>query len=354
MKLTTWTKTLFIVLLAAGRLSAETDAELEATGLHRVRPGETVYGLAKRAGMSPNAFQRLNDGGAFDWRLMAGKIVMMRNPHEYGKVIAKKEFGGRYSIHEYSFYGRGPAHGEEDDGSWSGRGSEIRCDWCVAWPEAACGLSGAALKKLRAHVISSCFFDGPYGERKRFATIEAAEKHFKAKAWKLFDCRWDGWPTNDSHYCSQWRFGANLELTWPFGTRKRGEEWYERPVICFKNDGYSSDGGHGCSGYLAASVYSIPDGRELDENDYFREDRMDELFDLIVDRLFRDNNLTIEDTIDKDRSKIDVGPGMLCWNVSEKGATWWVSPYHIFQGCHGVTRVSIPWKDLLGFLKEPK
>jgi len=287
--------------------------------------------------------------------LLAGRALAMKNPSETAKVTDAAAFGGRYSLHEYAFRGTGKGHiARHGEDRVDMPGLDISCSWKVAWPEKGCGLNAKGLRELRERMMSACFGANFYESEnwRQPETIEAVEKDFKARAWEKFRCT--GHQDENAHYCSQWTFSANAELTWPFGMEGHGEEWYERPVLCFRNEGYANDGGNGCHSYVTAEVYSLPDGRAFDERDYFRADRMADLFELVLDRLFRDNKLTIADTLERDRAKIRLKPGELSMSVSQEGVTWWVSAYHIFPGCYGVTHVTLPWKDLYRFLKEPE
>lgn len=358
MKSLIWIAALVLGGAHAVAVAPAIDAELEAIGRHRALPGETLNELAKRAGIETNVFYEMN-GPVCGWdgqaKLKAGEIVQMRNPLEFARIHPSAGTGDRYSLHEYEFRGVGARHSKAEVAKYEIDAEDhpdISCRWSIAWPEKGSGLDDAGLKTVRKAVIDGCFGMNFYEAQQWKApeTIEAVEAEFRREAHNLFGCVIE---TNETcHCCSRWNFIAESELTWPFGS-KQGEEWYQRPVLCFKNSGYSNDGGNGCHSYVAAHVFSLPDGRELDERDYFREDAMGEVFALVISRLFRDNKLTVADTIEKDMSKIKYGPGDLCMNVSAKGMTWWVSAYDIFPGCFGVTTVTIPWQDLLKYLKDP-
>lgn len=278
-------------------------------------------------------------------------FAVSRNESE--KLVSAEAFAGKYSLHKYSFSGTGAKHtykiGEDDIVT---RAPNIDCSWTIAWPEEKSGLSTNGLKTVRKAIVDSAF--GPAcpeaGDWKPPEKIEEVEAHYKKQARDLWLCSDRDEPM---HCCSRWTFVAEVSLNWPFGI-KGGEEWYEKPVIVFKNAGYENDGGNGCHGYVTCGVHSLPDGRVLDETDYFRDDKMDELFQLVLERLFRDNDLDVEDTIDKNIDAIVLKPGELHFLVSEEGMTWFVNPYRIFPGCQGITSVTIEWSDLYPYLKSPQ
>lgn len=316
-------------------LDALPDSVLEQYGRHRVKRGETAFGLARKAGMSVNVFHVLNMykfAGGPD-RLRAGGIVIMRNPLETAKVEAKEKHGGRFSVHDGEFIGKGPCRCGLD----ADLHSFVLCSWSIAWPEAGCGLSPKALEALRGLIIDNCF-EGLRPTRK----IEDAEKQTRQRARKkAFSLDW-------SEFCSVWRFYAHGQLQWPFGLTGDRTKWYGRPVLCFRNDGYSNDGGNGCHSYTRGFVLSIPDGKILHERDYFRADALDTVAGLVARQLEKkyspDEVLTKKARVAADDSS--------CWiTLSDQGMTWWIAPYAIFCGATGVAHVTIPWSELEPFAK---
>lgn len=267
-------------------------------------------------------------------------------------VISSEAFGGRYSLHKFSFSGAGKKHelklGEDEVEL---RGSNVDCMWSIAWPEEKSGLSTNGLKKVRKAIVNAAFGATCCDAEtwKPGETIEEVEAYYKREARELWACKDRDDP---QHFCSRWSFVADVKLDYPFGM-KGGEEWYEKPVLTFINTGYENDGGNGCHSYVNTGIYALPDGRELNERDFFRADKMEELFALVLKRFLSDNDLDEEDTIDKDLSKAELKPGELNFLVTSEGAVWYMNPYHLFPGYRGVTSVTIPWSDLYPYLSSP-
>lgn len=276
-------------------------------------------------------------------------FAVTRNESE--KVISSAAFSGRHSLHKYSFTGAGKKHEVKFDDETFLRGSNIDCMWTIAWPEEKSGLTTNALAKVRRAIVEGAFGQmGPesevigHGER-----IEMVEEHYKKVARELWACSDRASP---SHVCSRWTFVADVKLDYPFGL-KGGEEWYEKPVLTFINTGYENDGGNGCHSYVRVGVFSLPDGRALGEGDFFRADKMNELFRLVLERLILENDIDKADILEKNIAKIEYVPDMFEFFVTSDGATWYANPYAIFPGCQGVTSVTLPWSELYPYLKAP-
>lgn len=327
-------------LMTQEELQALPDAMLEENGFYRVKPGETTWSLSRQAGLSVKAFHSFNRDayrGGPEEKLPAGAVVKVGNLVESSKVIAAGTFGGRHSIHEYEFCGCRDASTDLP--------TEVQVRWSVEWPEEGCGLLPKGLKNLQNIVISSCFgsndaISGDGVQPSEMSTIEEAEALFKRLAHEDFSY---------SDLSSRWEFIANGEFSWPFGMTWKGDKWYQRPVIVFKNFGYSNNRGNGCHEYFRGYVVSIPDGVVLTEHDYFREDTLDELATLVGKRLDEENN---GDSFAMNGSTPKVRTGEDCWlTVSEEGMTWWCAPYSFFGGVCGVTNVTIPWDELEPFYR---
>ncbi len=328
--------TMPLSLMSKSELDALPESILRANGRHRVTPGETTYGLAKKMGLNYNLFYRFNlyaYPNCGDPELLpAGTIVMIGNPLEIRKVTEAGAFAGRHSLHEYEFLA-------VRERSESGR--NVRCCWSIAWPEKECGLFPTGLKKLQNIVISSCFVaDAAYsrdqGSQIKMDTIEEAEKVFRNLAHQDF-----------YHTDSWWEFSSICELSWPFGMKWEDEAWYKRPVIVLKNNGYSNNMGNGCHDFFRGFIVSIPDGAILTEHDYFREESLDGLAELVAKRFVQKYGDVMSWEEDN-----KVRTGKHCWlTLSEQGMTWWVAPYSLFCGAVGVANVTIPWDDLKPFAR---
>ena len=269
------------------------DDVLEANGRHRVKRGETTYSLAKqvskiindivfvdgkdkwrfvkRVRMDQDDFRSFNldvyPGCSSVDNLPAGAIVKMGNPIEISTEKTAWTFGGKYSLHEYEFLGLS-----------CGR---VECRWSIMWPEDGCGLWPNGLKKLQSLIIQKCFgYEDALNDRCNAPDtdeIEVAEAKFKNRAHQFFRAEID-------EYRGPWDFSAKGELSWPFGMKWENETWYRRPVIVFKNLGYWNHGGNGCHDTINAFVVSIPDGKILNEHDYFKEDALGDLYKFVGDR----------------------------------------------------------------------
>ena len=321
-------------MMSQEELQALPDAFLAEYGRYRVKPGETTYGLAKRMGMDADEFHSFNHAayvfGAQPDNLQAGAVVMLGNPLETKKVIGTGAFQGRYSLHEYELLFNGRV------GKF---GNSVECRWSVAWPEKECGLLPQALKNLQDLIITSCFSrmeamsvdrDNP----PQMETIEEAEAVFMSLANSEVKL-------GDTH----WEFFSLARLSWPFGLKWTEEVRYRRPVIVFTNDGYSNNCGNGCHSFFQGFILSIPDGLVLKESDYFQEDKLEELAELVGKRMLEKYGEQREEI-----PKLNSGKG--CWlTLSEEGMTWSLEPYSLFCGAIGVAQVTIPWNDLQPFLR---
>lgn len=240
-------------------------------------------------------------------------------------------FDGRYSLHEYEFLAKEPSSAHDN-------GAHVQCKWSVAWPAEGSGLHANGLKSLQKLVISKCFG----GED--VSTIGEAEANYKRRARHCFGPE----HYRQNGYKSQWEFYAKGELTWPFGKEWKSGKWYQRPVIVFKNEGSDNDGGSGCHEHVYGFIVSIPDGTLLNEHDYFREDVLDTLAEMVGQRLLQKYE---EEVAFKQAPKVRSGED--CWlTLSADGMTWWIRPYSLFCGAVGVTNVTIPWEELEPFSRQ--
>ena len=125
--------------------------------------------------------------------------------------------------------------------------------------------------------------------------------------------------------------------------QRKKNAWYGHPVIVLKNDGYSNNDGNGCHDFFRGFIVIIPDGRILTERDYFKEDALEALSELVGKRLSLKYDERVEDP-PKVRSGED------WWiTLSEQGMTWWLRPYAVFCRAVGVANVTIPWNELEPF-----
>ncbi len=329
------THALPLCLMSPDELKALPEETLKANGRHRVKPGETTYRLAKLAGLSVDEFCYFNmdvyPNSSQPEILPAGAIVKIVNPCEVKKVTASEITGGKYSLHEYEFLAKGKSRSDYESGSC------IQCSWSIAWPEKGCGLLPKGLENLRRTVISSCFgkvdaISHEHDKPLKMNTIEEAEAEFKRLAHLDY-----------SSSDSKWEFICKSELIWPFGMQRKMGAWYGRPVLVLKSDGLSNNGGNGCHSFFRGFVVSIPDGGILTERDYFREDALEKLSELVGKRMTLKYDECVEDP-PKVRSGED------CWiTLSEEGMTWWLRPYVVFCGAVGVANVTITWNELEQF-----
>lgn len=98
---------------------------------------------------------------------------------------------------------------------------------------------------------------------------------------------------------------------------------------------------------VSGSIISIPDGRELTERDYFREDALEDVAALVGRRMVEKYG---EPQFGEKNPSIRKGANC-CMTVSRDGMTWWVEPYALYSGATGVTNATIPWSDLKPFSK---
>lgn len=331
------TRALPLCLMTKDELKALPEETLKVNGRHRVQPSETTYRLAKQAGLSVDDFCYFNmdvyPNTSQPEILPAGAIVKIVSPLEAKKVTEAERTGGKYSLHEYEFLAKGKRQSDYEFGSY------ILCGWSIAWPEKGCGLLPNGLENLRRTVISSCFgrvdaISHEHDKPLKMNTIDEAEAEFKRLAHLDY-----------SSPDSKWEFTCKSELIWPFGMQRKNEAWYGRPVIVLKSDGYSNNGGNGCHSFFRGFIVSIPDGEILTERDYFREDALEKLSELVGKRM----SLKYDECVD-DPPKVRSGKD--CWiTLSEQGMTWWLRPYTVFCGAVGVANVTIPWNELELFKK---
>ena len=277
----------------------------------------------------------------------------MEKPGVYAeeKIETADMHGGKFAVFEYEFRARGPEHPLAINGEdWGPRGSDVAAKWHIEWPEEGAGLSGEALMKVRKRILKMA--SGDEAEQSEAGQEGAGEADIwrkvaalKARAMKEYKCN----PEEEYHLCSRWEYIADIRLEWPFGQdAKAGAEWYGRPVICVRNDGYSNNGGNGCHTQYAASVFSVPDGRELGPDDYFAADTMDELAQMVTERLYRE---CLDEAEAKERSQYSLDLKEVHMLVTKEGIKWTWDPYSILAGCYGAPAVTIPWEELAPFRK---
>ena len=282
--------------------------------------------------------------------------------HSSERMDSPKKHDGKYSMHEFSLRGRGPAHSAAElarygMGENPCNGSDISCAWHIEWPEGRSGLSQEALSKVRKGVLSMVFGSEFGGEGEWMPPDDSvfnAKERMRSHAMKLYTCTHK--PLDRFHYCSGWSFSAHQHLDWPFGvTASKSGKWYERPVLSVCNYGYSNDRGNGCHSFFFSKIYSLPDGKELGVEDYFAKDKLDALGKFVFKRLMKDNKLSGGDMFEEDckRDKIDLKAKYVYMFVSSKGVRWTLAPYSLFAGCYGILSVTIEWKDLEPFAAEP-
>ena len=159
---------------------------------------------------------------------------------------------------------------------------------------------------------------------------------------------------NDSwwHYCSQWTFAVDLHLDWPFGvTAKENAKWYERPVLCVRNEGYDRDGGNGCHDSYCSKVFGLPDGRELGIEDYFAIDKLKALSVFVTKRFY--NAYIDEDKMaGKSNQPLDLIGEEVSMLVTREGVKWTWDPYSVLPGCDGAPSIFIKWEELAQFRKS--
>ena len=345
-------------LMSQEELAALPDAVLEQNGRHRVKPGETTYSLAKQ--VSKIIIERFLDpvDGKGKWRFLkrvrmdqddfhsfnldvypgccsannlpAGAIVKMGNPIEISTEKTAWTFGGKCSLHEYEFLGVSCGN--------------IECRWSIMWPEDECGLWPKGLKKLQSIIIQKCFgYEDAFSDRFEAPDtdeIEVAEAEFKKRAHQFFRAEID-------EYRGPWDFSAKGELSWPFGMKWENETWYRRPVIVFKNLGCWNHGGNGCHDTINAFVVSIPDGKILNEHDYFKEDALECLYKFVGNRFEQKYGAKRRFGGVHSEYFSDSFCGC-CISVSEEGMTWWIAPYIIYAN---ILSVTIPWSELEPFAR---
>jgi hypothetical protein len=266
---------------------------------------------------------------------------------ECGTVESAERHGGGCSLHVYSFEGTGRAHGEHP-------GSDVSGGWSVEWPERSIGLDDGMLELVRKRIIEISFAGNYWGFDKAHppSTLDAAEAAFKAELRKRLDCRRMGACSagcdgiDCEHICSRWNFVVDAKVDLPFGLNG-GKAWYARPVICLTNDGYANDGGNGCHSYFVSEVISLPDGKRLGAEDYFAKDELWAVAELAFEKMLEQNRLSIDDTFEKESTKVDIGD--LEMTVERDGITWTFPPYSVMAGCYGVLSATVSWSELEPF-----
>ena len=219
------------------------------------------------------------------------------------------------------------------------------------WEDGEFGLSPADWGRLTDDALSHQAGRAPVKGEERLATnaLELAMSGIKRRAQDCYRCD----PAEENHGRSQWDFRADQHLDWPFGfVAKEGGEWYEHPVLCVWNEGYSNDGGNGCHAFYCAKVYNLPDGTELSAEDYFSEDKLKEVAVLVWERLLSELPLDDEEVKAKKDIEIDLSDNEVSMRVTREGITWSFDAYSYFAGCYGVTSVTLKWDELTRFRNE--
>lgn len=155
------------------------------------------------------------------------------------------------------------------------------------------------------------------------------------------------------HACSQWIFEADVRLEWPFGmTANEGAEWYERPVLYVRNEGFDRDGGHGCHSSYFAKVYGLPDGMELNVEDYFDNDKLKALAEFIWKRYAPENMEPDKRRICEEEAKKNDEPILdfreMNMQVTKDGIKWTWCPDSLGY----VPSVSCTWDELKAFRRK--
>ena len=313
----------------------------------------------------------------------------------------EKECGlnkGLYLLYEYEFRSKGPNHTKEEiekydiQSYWGTPSPNVSTSWNIEWPNESCGLTPPALAKVRRAILWMCFcysvyFDVPFealGETResilaRRNKIDASETNdtylshsdyarldkdiLSHKAGKKPGVEGDDVPTSclelafdtlkkyaqecsecqltNGHICSQFTFGANINLSWPFGLKaKEDAAWYEKPVLCVHYWGWANDGGSGCHDVTNDKVYSLPEGEELFLTDYVAEDKLNAFKEFLRARI-------IEQTNDNYRKE---------W-AQEKDIFEYMNDLHMTVNGEGLIvrwwrnepEVPVSWKDLEPF-----
>lgn len=321
-----------------------------------------------------------------------------------------EEHDGRYSLHEYNFKGKGSKHSKEEVEKYElhNNGSRVSLEWKIEWPEEKCGLTTNALEKVRRNIlwmaladedpsymferypqpeldesdkplieflnhVITIYCEGSSYRKKQSSPFEKAveqaaengeivsckcfelvKEALKKQALKCYECN----ATGDYHYCSQWDFHTDVSFSWPFGlTKKPDAKWYEQPVMVYKQSGWINDGGNGEHGYDYYKTLSLPDGRELGVLDYFDEDKLQDLTNLVWQRL---KGILFEPCDDQDlrvlkeveEEGIDLTDEFVLMVVMEEGVEWVWQMSTLFPPWFHSPRVFVKWQDLEEFKKD--
>ena len=325
---------------------------------------------------------------------------------------------GMYSVYEYSFKGKGREHTKKEKRKYCisnsegccfpGNHSEVEAKWHVEWPYENSGLTSDALAKVRKAILCMAFASEEevlceyiesedtdrWKERYEDNTLsisdmlwlvlsqgigktpmkddgrvsvnplEVAMEGLKEHAESCLMCT----PMQRYHQCSHWNFTADVRLKWPFGTsKKEGGKWYEKPILCVEHYGYSNDGGHGCHSFSCSEIYSLPDGIELKTEDFFAEDKLEELKLFVLERLIKELNMDFEEfqsnyivtsetgweekTEELVKKDFSITSSYVTIQVNEQGMEWIWNAYYILPGAWGMPSVFIKWEDLEPFKK---
>ena len=214
------------------------------------------------------------------------------------------------------------------------------------WEDGEFGLSPADWCRLAGDTLSK-----EYGSRHAkdvslvTNALQLALSGIKRLAKDSYECG----TLKENHICSQWSFVANQHLDWPFGmTVRDGAAWYERPVLCVWNEGYSNDGGNGCHSSYCSKIYSLPDGRELDMEDFFAADKLKKLSAFVTKRLCKEL-LEADEAEERSKHPLDLEEAYML--VSKDGVKWTWDPYSILPGCYGTPSIFIKWDELEAFAR---
>lgn len=309
---------------------------------------------------------------------------------------------GFYSLYEYEYKSEGPEHTKEEIDKydmlkpiWGSHSPDVSTSWHIEWPNESCGLTPPALAKVRRAILWMCFSNSIYydmpdealGETResilaRRNKIDASKTNdtylshsdyarldediLSHKAGKKPGVEGDDVPTSclelafdtlkeyaqecgecqltNGHICSQFTFGANIELSYPFGLQaKEDAAWYARPVLCVHYWGWANDGGSGSHDVTNDKVYSLPDAEELFLTDYIAEDKLNAFKEFLRERIIEQSN----DNYRKEwAQEKDIFKYMndLHMTVNEEGLTvrWW----------RNEPEVPVSWNDLEPFRKQ--
>ena len=232
----------------------------------------------------------------------------------------------------------------ETEASLKSRIKVVCAEEGYTWEDDEFGLSPADWCRLTVDTLSKKY-DRIHATDVSLATnaLQLALSGIKRLAKDSYECG----ELKEDHICSQWSFVADQHLDWPFGiTTRDGAAWYERPILCVWNDGYSNDGGNGCHSSYCSKMYSLPDGRELDTEDFFAADKLKELSAFVTKRLYK-GLMDADEAEERSKYPLDLEEAYML--ASKDGVKWTWDPYSILPGCYGAPSVFIKWDELKAF-----